>query len=135
MKTALSRLAISLLSLLTVIVALATSLLKLVVTLVGLATAPLERLTSKWRQDGQKKLQAPQEPIQESQQGRPNLRVVSNMNKEGELTWALIGLGFKKGPVDRFVTSLKAEDLQLDIKDLIKKGLVALAPAALGGKS
>jgi hypothetical protein len=135
MKTAFSRLVVSLLSLVTVVVALATSILKLAVTIVGLATVPLERLTSKWRQVPGKPQQAPQEPAQEPQ--RPNLRVVptSNMNKQGELTWALMGLGFKKALVDRFVGSLSEKDLQLDIRDLIKKGLVALAPVALGGKS
>jgi Holliday junction resolvasome RuvABC DNA-binding subunit len=133
MKTAFSRLVVSLLSLLTVVVALATSLLKFLTTLVGLATVPFERLTVRWRGRVEMPQKVSQEPAQESQ--RPNLRVVTSPSKRGELTFTLRGLGFKPSLVEKFVNSLSEKDLTQDIRDLIKQGLVALAPAALGGKS
>jgi Holliday junction resolvasome RuvABC DNA-binding subunit len=121
MKVAFSRLVVSLLSLVTVVVALATSILKLVVTAVGVLTSWLERA-------GVKKADRI-ESITETP--RANLRVLpAQSSKAAELTRALTGLGFVTPEVKRFVTTLSDETLKQDIRDLIKAGLKALSAAA-----
>lgn len=129
MKTAFSRLVVSLLSLLTVVVALATSLGKLLVTVVGLLTAALERAVEaiKSRRSGrtiETQEEAPEAP-------RANLRVLpSQSSKRDELTRALTGLKFPTPAVKRFVATLTEDDMKQDIRDLIKAGLRDLGRAA-----
>ena len=129
MKTAFSRLVVSLLSLLTVVVALATSLGKLLVTVVGLLTAALERAVEaiKSRRSGRSietQEEAPKAP-------RANLRVLpSQSSKRDELTRALTGLTFPTPAVKRFVATLTEDDMKQDIRDLIKAGLRDLGRAA-----
>jgi hypothetical protein len=129
MKTAFSRLVVSLLSLLTVVVALATSLGKLLVTVVGLLTAALEHAVEaiKSRRSGRSietQEEAPEAP-------RANLRVLpSQSSKRDELTRALTGLKFPTPAVKRFVATLTEDDMKQDIRDLIKAGLRDLGRAA-----
>jgi Holliday junction resolvasome RuvABC DNA-binding subunit len=121
MKTALSRLVVSLLSLLTVIVALATSVLKFLVTAIGVLTFWLERAGAKKAVQIENVAEAP----------RTNLRVLPiQSSKAAELTCALKGLGFEAPQVKRFVATLNDEALKQDIRDLIKSGLKALGRAA-----
>ena len=129
MKTAFSRLVVSLMSLLTVVVALATSLGKLLVTTVGLLTAALERAVeaTKSRRGGVMTSEPPEAPSV----SRANLRVLpSQSSKSAELTRALVGLGFQTPQVKRFVATLTEEDMKQDIRDLIKAGLKDLGRAA-----
>jgi hypothetical protein len=119
MKTAFSRLVVSLLALLTVVVALATSILKLVVTAVGLLTNAVERL-------GTKNVTSLKSEVTEAP--RANLRVLPTPStKRDELTRALTGLKFQTPAVKRFVASLTENDMKQDIRDLIKAGLKDLA--------
>ena len=125
MKTALSRLVVSVLSLLTVVVALATSLGKLLVTAIGLLTAALERAGEGIKSRRSVKSEAVEVP-------RANLRVLpTQSSKSAELTRALTGLGFQAAEVKRFVSSLSADTIdKQDIRDLIKQGLKELGRAA-----
>ena len=132
MKTAFSRLVVSLLSLLTVVVALATSLGKLLVTVVGLLTAALERAVEaiKSHRSGRSieasggTPDAPNAP----EAPRANLRVLpSQSSKRDELTRALTGLKFPTPAVKRFVATLTEDDMKQDIRDLIKAGLKEMA--------
>ena len=135
MKTAFSRLVVSLLSLLTVVVALATSLGKLLVTVVGLLTAALERAVEaiKSRRSG-RSIEASGEvhgAPEASEAPRANLRVLPRQSsKRDELTRALTGLKFPTPAVKRFVATLTEDDMKQDIRDLIKQGLRDLSRAA-----
>ena len=135
MKSALSRLVVSLLALLTVVVALATSLGKLLVTVVGLLTATLERAAEaiKSRRSGRSieaSGEAP-EATEAPEALRANLRVLPNQSsKRDELTRALTGLKFPTPAVKRFVATLTEDDMKQDIRDLIKAGLRDLGRAA-----
>ena len=129
MKTAFSRLVVSLLSLLTVVVALATSLGKLLVTVVGLLTAALERAVEaiKSRRSG-RSIEALKEAPEAPEAPRANLRVLPGQSsKRDELTRALTGLKFPTPAVKRFVTALTEDDMKQDIRDLIKAGLKEMA--------
>ena len=132
MKTAFSRLVVSLLSLLTVVVALATSLGKLLVTVVGLLTAALERAVEaiKSRRSG-RSIEALKEAPEAPEAPRANLRVLPGQSsKRDELTRALTGLKFPTPAVKRFVATLTEDDMKQDIRDLIKQGLRDLSRAA-----
>jgi Holliday junction resolvasome RuvABC DNA-binding subunit len=121
MKTALSRLVVSVLSLLTVVVALVTSVGKLLVTAIGLLTAALERAGEGIKSRRSTKNEAIEAP-------RANLRVLpTQSSKSAELTRALTGLGFQSPEVKRFVGSLSDDALKQDIRDLIKLGLKEMA--------
>lgn len=129
MKTAFSRLVVSLLSLLTVVVALATSLGKLLVTVVGLLTAALERAVEAIKSRRSNRSIETQEEAPEAP--RANLRVLPNQSsKRDELTRALTGLKFPTPAVKRFVATLTEDDMKQDIRDLIKAGLRDLGRAA-----
>ena len=135
MKTAFSRLAVSLLSLLTVVVALATSLGKLLVTVVGLLTAALERAVEAIKsRRSNRSIKTPEEApgaLEAPEAPRVNLRVLpSQSSKRDELTQALTGLKFPTPAVKRFVTTLTEDDMKQDIRDLIKQGLRDLSRAA-----
>jgi Holliday junction resolvasome RuvABC DNA-binding subunit len=126
MKTAFSRLVVSLLSLLTVVVALATSLGKLLVTVVGLLTAALERAVEAIKSRRSNRSIETQEEAPEAP--RANLRVLPNQSsKRDELTRALTGLKFPMPAVKRFVATLTENDMKQDIRDLIKAGLKEMA--------
>ena len=129
MKSALSRLVVSLLALLTVVVALATSLGKLLVTVVGLLTAALERAVEAIKsRRSNRSIKTPEEAPEAP---RANLRVLPNQSsKRDELTQALTGLKFPTPAVKRFVTTLTEDDMKQDIRDLIKQGLRDLSRAA-----
>lgn len=126
MKTAFSRLVVSLLVLLTVVVALATSILKLVVTAVGLLTNAVERLGTKSVTD----LKSEVSEVVEAP--RANLRVLPSPSpKRDTLTRALTGLGFAAPSVKCFVASLNQDTVdKQDIRDLIKTGLKYLGRVA-----
>jgi hypothetical protein len=138
MKVAFSRLVVSLLSLVTVVVALATLVLKLLATMVGLLTVAFERAAEATRsRRGSVGVSKPPEasepsgPFEAPNAPRANLRVLpSQSSKSAELTRALVGLGFQTPAVKRFVATLTEEDMKQDIRDLIKAGLKDLGRAA-----
>jgi Holliday junction resolvasome RuvABC DNA-binding subunit len=128
MKTAFSRLVISLLSLLTVVVALATSALKLLVTAAGVLTSWLERAASK---TVRREVHDQAFFAKQGESIRANLRVVTAApSKRSALLLGLCNLGFKPALANKFVDSLTDDDMRQDIRDLIKAGLKNLGRAA-----
>lgn len=129
MKTALVRFCTALLALLTSLVALATALVKFIVTGIGLATMGLESLRTR-RPVRPVATAAPSAPSVPAS-ARPNLRVVPAVpSKRDQLVVGLMGFGYKRPNVERFVGGLDRELETESMPELIKRGIAALARVA-----
>jgi len=138
MKNAMTRLAVTLLSLLTAILALATALVRLVVTLITGLTAYLEAKlprrseSSKTTQDAPAASVASVASSASSALAKSTLRVVQSSTPDvrDQVATGLVGLGFPAANVRRFVGQLTDRDLQRPVADVIRDGLAWLSRAA-----
>jgi Holliday junction resolvasome RuvABC DNA-binding subunit len=113
MKTALSRLFVSLLSLVASVLELGTALVRLVTALVLRAAAAVRPRA---------------EAVQAPQEARPRLRVVpQRADGATRLTTALVGLGWSAPAVRRFVDSVGDRVDREPIEALLKEGIAKLA--------
>jgi len=124
-KTATSRLFVTLISLLTTVLALAASLVRLTVTLVTGLTAGLEALIGLLPKRGAQTSKG--EALRTT---RPNLRIVPQDDNAAKITFALIGMGFQVPRVKAAVSSLGPTVDTNRIEDSIKVCLRSLSTKA-----
>lgn len=125
-KAATIRLYVTLTSLLTAVLALATAIVRLVVTLVSRLTNALEK-TPRTLVAPTTAVAPAEAPAGQAKPARPNLRLVTATKQVDQLTFALVGMGFKVSLVSRFVGSLGDRVETAPLPDLIKEGLRALS--------